>query len=279
MTLAILESNPANAVAAALTGRDYLSFTQISTFQSCPLRWYFQYVEARASERVGSGLAFGAAIHSALECHYRAALAGEPRPTLDTLLAAYGNAWAVQARTPLQFGKSETAESLRRLAGRLLGAFQASDLASADGEIIGVEEQLRYELIPGLPDLLARVDLIVRTADALLIRDFKTARARWNGAQLARSAPQLLIYGELATPLAEEFGDLPVKLEFVVLTKTQSPAVGVHPVEFDAHSLGRTRRVIQRVWSAMQTGHVYPNPSPMNCSACSFRRACRAWCG
>jgi putative RecB family exonuclease len=261
------------------TGRDYLSYTQVSTFQSCPLRWHFHYVEHRPRELVGSGLAFGAAIHSALECHYRALRAGEPRPTLDTLLAAYGRAWAVQARTPLRFGKGETAESLCRLAGRLLGAFQASDLAVPHGEIVGVEEKLRHELIPGLPDLLARVDLIVRTGDALLIRDFKTARARWNGAQLAQSAPQLLIYGELAARLAEEFGDLPVKLEFVVLTKTQSPAVDIHPVEFDAHILERMRRVIQRVWSAMRAGHVYPNPSPMNCSFCSFRRACRAWCG
>ena len=33
-----------NDVAKELTGKDYLSYSSISTFQACPLRWFFRYV-------------------------------------------------------------------------------------------------------------------------------------------------------------------------------------------------------------------------------------------
>jgi hypothetical protein len=40
-----------------------------------------------------------------------------------------------------------------------------------------VEESLRGAVIPGLPDMLCKVDLIVETQDALAIRDWKTSRS------------------------------------------------------------------------------------------------------
>ena len=74
-------------------------------------------------------------------------------------------------------------------------------------------------------------------------------------------------------------GDLPVRLEFVVLTKTKDPVIETWPVEIDPHAIGRTKLVIRRVWAAMQAGIVYPNPSAMNCTGCPYQRACREWRG
>jgi putative RecB family exonuclease len=264
---------------AALTGRSYLSYTQVTTFQRCPLKWHFQYVEGRAHERVGASLAFGSAIHAAIETHFRALLAGLPHPNLFELLAVYDTAWQAETAVPVQFGKGEYLSSLRELARRVLGAFLTSPAVEPGGEILGVEEELRRQVIAGLPELLAWVDLLVKTDDALVVRDFKTSRSRWSAANVTESAPQLLLYGELATPLAEAFGDLPIRLEFVVLTKAKQPTVETHVVDLDSRTVERTKRIIARVWQAMQTGHVYPNPSALNCSTCPLQQACRAWRG
>lgn len=56
-------------------------------------------------------------------------------------------------------------------------------------------------------------------------------------------------------------GDLypkPVKLSFVVLTKTKSTDVALHEVTFDAKMLERTLRIIEHVWKSVVRGNFYP---------------------
>ncbi|HEY1601331.1 MAG TPA: PD-(D/E)XK nuclease family protein, partial [Pirellulales bacterium] len=206
-----------NQTAMQLTGRDYTSYSAITTYAACPLRYFFRYVEGLPETTVGSSLVFGGAIHSALEVHFRELLAGNPAPDLDILLTAYQEAWKDRDIGSVHFGKDESADSLGRLADRMLRAFQASDLAQPGGTILGIEEELREPLVPGCPDLLARIDLLIDTGDELVIRDFKTARSRWSQDQAEESAGQLLLYSELVQKLDPS---KTVRLEFAVLTKT-----------------------------------------------------------
>ena len=128
---------------------------------------------------MGAALAFGSAVHAALETHFRALLAGLTAPSSEELLVAFQQAWQAEAARLVQYAQGETIKSLHDLAGRVPAAFAASPHAIPDGEILGVEEELRRHVMPGLPDVLARIDLTVRTDDALVLRDFKTARSRW----------------------------------------------------------------------------------------------------
>ena len=70
-----------------------------------------------------------------------------------------------------------------------------------------------------------------------------------------------------------------IGLQFVVLTKTEDPAVEQHSLDLDPQRAQRTRHVVERVWSAIETGNYYPAPSPMNCPSCPFRVPCREWNG
>ena len=54
-----------------------------------------------------------------------------------------------------------------------------------------------------VPDLLACVDLLVDEGDGLKLTDLKTARSRWSREQVQDSAGQLLLYHELAKPIAD----------------------------------------------------------------------------
>src|SRR5204863_3352303 len=122
----------------------------------------------------------------------------------------------------------------------MLEAFAVSSLAIPTGRILAVEEQLRGLVIPGLPDLLGRVDLIIETDAELVISDWKTSRSRWNAEQAEDAAEQLLLYAELAQDFATGKS---VHLELEVLTKTKEAAVEQHLAAVDPLSLERTKRV------------------------------------
>lgn len=265
-----------NVVAEKLTGRDYVSYSGLALYQSCPLRWYFRYVAGLPEATVSASLVFGGAIHAAVQRHFEELLAGNPAPNLDELLGIYQNAWQQRHPDPIQFGKGDDVVTLEETAIRMLRAFQASDLARPAGTIIGVEEELRGKIMEDCPDLLARVDLLVDTGRELVVSDFKTSRSRWSQDQVSDSAEQLLLYSELVRQLVP---GRTIKLEFLVITKAREPAVDRHVLAFDPVRIDRTTRVMERVWRAIEAGMFYPAPSPMNCPTCPFRAPCRAWQG
>lgn len=255
--------------------RDYLSFSAIKTYQSCPLRYFFRYIAGLPDDLVSASLVFGASIHRAFEFHFRQLLAGNTPPPLEDLLAEYLRGWEEREAEFVRFGKDEKGD-LENLAIRMLTKFQSHDLSKPTGRILAVEEELRGSLIPGLPDLLGRVDLIVETPDELVVSDWKTSRARWSQEQVDENADQLILYSELAKDFAP---GKPVKIEFSVLTKTKETNIDRHLQSVSAAQVDRTKRIVERVWNAINNEHFYPAPSAMNCPGCPFKTTCRAWPG
>ena len=254
--------------------RDYLSYSAVRTFQGCPLKYRFRYLDGLPEDCVSSSLVFGSAIHAAVEFYFSQQLAGFVEPTQDELMSVYSESWKDRLEQEVRFNKKESTESLHDLASRIIAAFLASDLTNQDGQIIGVEEELRGKLAEGVPDLLGRVDLMLETEDAVVVQDFKTSRSAWNDYQAEDQSEQLLLYGELARRLIP---DKRVRLQFAVITKTKDPKVQLLEATFDKSKLDRTKRVFQNVWSAIQAGHFYPAPSPMQCTGCGYRKQCTAW--
>jgi putative RecB family exonuclease len=269
-------TNPANEVAKKLTGRDYISWSAISTFRTCPLKYKFRYIDGLPEESVSSALVFGTGIHTAVEQHYQAQLAGEPMPDLEALLFAYRSAWLPHDPDAISFGSTETRVSLDALAGKMLAAFLASPAASVQGRVLGVEEEIRGLLVEGVPDLYGRVDLLTEDSDSLVITDIKTSRGKWSQEQVEDSGEQLLLYSHLASEISP---GKKLKTRFLVLTKTREPQVETHTRDVEPAAVKRTLAGVERVWRAIESGVFYPAPSTMNCSGCGYRAACRAWVG
>jgi putative RecB family exonuclease len=163
---------------------DHLSFSAISLFQSCPLRFFFHYILGLPEEIIAASLVLGSALHQAIQYHFEQLLAGEPPPDLDTLLAVFQERWQMYEPETIRYGKGENRDTLGRLADRMLRAFRESDFAHPDGVILGVEEELRGEIVPGCPDLLARVDLLMefrRGIDLGRLEDFARHLGRRKG--------------------------------------------------------------------------------------------------
>ena len=188
----------------------------------------------------------------------------------------YQDAWQGYDLDTVKFGKNENVDSLGQLADRVIAAFMGSEIARPNGVIVGVEEELRGELIESVPDLLARVDLLIDEGEDLAVIDLKTARSRWTQDQADFNAEQLLLYHELAKRLMPGKS---LRLRFVVVTKTKQPTVEVYEVEYDQQRLERTKETVKRVWRAIEGGNFFPAPSAMSCPGCAYRDACRAWTG
>ncbi len=266
-----------NEIAQALTGRPHLSYSEIRTFQACPLKWHFQYVEQAEPEQISAAMVMGSSIHAAIEHHLACVLASDETPSLDQLMEVYRNRWQEEATTvPLQFGRSDTAESLNATARRMLEQFQASSYANPEDQIIGIEEPMRIRLADDLPDLAARVDLITLKEGELTITDFKTARSMWNPDTAEEHAEQLVLYGHTSGPMARSLG-ASMQLRFVVLTKAKAPKINELPIQANPNRVARSTAVIRQVFQAMQSGNVYPAPSAMSCTGCPFQKRCEAW--
>jgi CRISPR/Cas system-associated exonuclease Cas4 (RecB family) len=265
-----------NGEAKVPTSRNYLSYSSLTLYQNCPLRWHFKYVAGLPEATVSSSLVFGGAIHRCFEHYMNELMAGAEPPSLDALMGEYEAVWQGHDMDKVRFGKDEQREGLTGLAQRMLAAFQTSSLARPEGTILGVEEELRGQVVPGCPDILGRLDLVIETEDALIVTDLKTSRSRWSRDQVEDSAGQLLLYHELARNLAPRKR---VRLQFAVLTKAKQPTLDLLEVPVNRQRIDRTKRIVERVWRAIEMGSFYPTPSPMQCPTCPFRAPCRAWQG
>ena len=268
--------NPANEVAKRLTGRDYVSWSAISTFRTCPLKYKFRYIDGLPEVSVSAALIFGTGIHSAVEQHFQAILSGEEQPDVERLMFAYRSAWLPHDPDAIQFGSTETRASLDALAGKMLTAFLSSPAASVQGRVLGVEEEIRGMLVENVPDLYGRVDLLTEDADRLVVTDIKTSRGKWSQEQVEDSREQLLLYSHLASEISP---GKKIATRFLVLTKTKEPVVEEHTRDVNPAALKRTLAGVERVWRAIESGVFYPAPSTVGCASCGYRVACRAWAG
>lgn len=264
-------------LAFIMSGRDHLSFSQVSMFQACPLKWKFTYFDGLQPELVSSALLVGSGVHAAIEHHLQAVMTLDRPPTIEQLMEHYAENWARNAGDiPIRFGRGETGNSLAETACGILRAFLESPYAWPQGEILGIEETLRVPLAEDLPDLVARVDLLEHSNGRLTITDFKTARSMWSQATAEENADQLILYGTAAQSIAKEL-QAKVELQFVVASKTQTPRIERLAVVMDQDRIDRTALIVRRVWNAMLECQIYPSPSKMNCACCGYPEHCHRW--
>lgn len=266
-----------NEIAESLTGRSYVSWSQLTSFRSCPRKWHYSHVEAVESEFIASSLLFGSAIHTAVQHHYEQHLAGTPCEA-NELHDAFIQAWKDELKdgTPVKYGKTENESDLFDLAHRMLDAFALSELAQPEGAVVGVEETFVGSVSPELPDLHARIDLITQQTDGIQLIDLKTSKSRWPEHRADQDADQLLIYAEAAKSLSD---GQTISLAYGVVTKAKTPAVQVLPVACDVDRVQQTTDLMVPIWHAMKAGVDFASPSPMNCSTCPFQSRCPAYRG
>ncbi|MBI3832196.1 MAG: PD-(D/E)XK nuclease family protein [Planctomycetes bacterium] len=256
---------------------DHTSWSALQTYAQCPQKYFYRYLERAPEERAPAALLFGTAFHTATERLHEARLLGRGLPSAEALTAIYEGAWGEQARARPQivYGPSEGPLSLSDQARRMLAAYRQhlERPECCAREVLGIEEEARFRLLPDAPPIHARLDLIEREGDTLLLTDLKTARAAWNESKLREQVSQLVIYVEGLAPWARTLGVREVRARFVVLTKARQPRVQVLETPVGAPETARLKEQVQATWTAIRA-RAFPRREGWPCTSCPFRVRC-----
>jgi len=256
---------------------DHLSYSSITTYQACPKKFAFKYIEKRAEGFTPSYFAFGGAFHKAVELVHEAMIVGEPLPHVDELVNAFDRAWSelVADRPLVKFAKNEDAGSLRVLARMMLSAFREHTLASQDvaSQIIAIEHAVRFRLLAGVPPIEMRLDLLELRGTDLVVSDWKTSRSRWNDSKVTEGLPQLVLYAHGLMPLLRELGATRIVPRFVAVTKAKKPVVQVLQPVATQDDVVRLKQTFAGTWTAIQSG-AFPRKESWACSHCPFMQPC-----
>jgi len=258
-------------LAKSITDRPYLSWSQCQSYQFCPKKFCFQYVEQMEPEFTPSSLCFGSAIHSAISLHHEAQLEGIETPAVQNLMELVRDDLE-PTKAPIRFNKNEDQDSLLELAERMLTAFFESEYATAQGELLCIEEGVSGSIDEELPDITGFVDLLTLTDEGLVVTDYKTTRSAWPEGKAEESGGQLRLYGELLKKRFDDEHEI-ASLQFVTITKAKTPKVVSHVIPSSDEKLKATIDQIREVWKGIEAG-VFPTRPGWICKQCPFQSQC-----
>lgn len=244
--------------------RGYISHSQLRTYNECPRKYWFSYVEGihvPCNEKVFLGEVF----HAAIEHYFQLRIAGgTPDPVLvEDQFTSIFESEAAGRQVAWESPRRETRERGLAFLKHFLKHF------GPKARPLMVEKELSAEL-PGSGVLLKGViDLI---EEDYAITDFKTTTSRWSDSR-ARSSPQMIIYRYL---FDRSFGPLPATMKYEVFYGKK--AGNVHhqtlPVVAEEGALDRLLAMIGHVVERIGAG-AFPASETAFCRYCDFRRECR----
>jgi len=259
--------------------RPYLSYSQLSLYLECPLKYRFRYIDEIKSEGISSAMAFGKAIHEALAQFYREAMDGVPF-SLSGFLNAFAEAWEDEcARGDVVYKEGETFESFLALGQTLLRLFASERLPIM--RVIAVEVPFEFNLenpetgeefpipIKGIIDLIEEDD-----NGTLWVVDHKTAARAFSEQQLNADL-QLMIYAAAVEQLDMVEGR-EKRYRFDVLTKTKKPKFLQYRLYKDDLDRRKLYRLVTEMWKAIEAEAFYPRYST-HYVGCAWEEECREW--
>jgi putative RecB family exonuclease len=253
---------------------DHISYSQINTYTTCPLKYRFNYIDGLEPEFTSSALIFGSAMHAGIQAYLQSTLEGESlRP--DLMVDIYRGEWRGSEGQKIRYSARESQDSLLNKAGELFDLFV--DQYDTEAEVIAVEESFTIDLnelindgLRDLPPFIGYVDAIIQNGSTALI-DYKTSSRKPNGDV---NSMQLVAYSLAATSMGYEPNELAYRYEYLV--KTAKPELITCLVRIDDDDRRRFLKTTTRVWKAIQSEIFFPNPSYL-CSSCGYQRQCKEW--
>lgn len=251
--------------------KPHLSYSQLNTYLSCPLKYKFHYIDRIEPPFVAAALAFGSSIHEAVGAFHQSCLEGDPL-NASQLADVYRQAWMSHAdERSIRFSNGDDAESLTSKAKLMLEVFHGAFDPTV--QIVGIEEPFEVDLGKRIPPLVGWIDCIESSPDGIVsIVDLKTAARRYSD-QTVQSNLQLTCYSLGAQALGFN-GETRFRLD--VLLKTRNPELVRYETARTDEDRRRFLKLVKSVWRAVKHGDFYPQQGWM-CSQCGYAGPCRDW--
>lgn len=240
-----------------------LSPSGASTFEQCPRRWRFRYVE-RLPEPPGVEALVGTFAHQVLEFLMQKAPSVRSKDEAKRIARAV---WPDLAESDdyrdLELSDDDALAFRWRAWHAIEGLWHLEDPATV--EVEATEEQV--SVILGDVPFRGVVDRLERTDDGLVVSDYKSGRA-----PAARHAPerlqQVLLY---AAAVAEQTGEQPVRAQLLYLGQ-RVVATEVTPVEI-GEAVDRLESTWNAIAEACDVDDFEARPGPL-CGYCAYAEHC-----
>ena len=247
----------------------HLSYSQISNYLTCPLRYKLHYVDLIPPAFTSAALVFGSAVHEAVAAYYQSRLEGdELRP--DHMVDVYRETW--RRADNVKFFNGDGEESLLQKATQLIDVFHKE--TNPNVTVLGVEEFFELQIANEVPPLHGYIDLIEEDENGrVTVADLKTASKKLaDGA--VHSNMQLTAYSLGAGALGFDSEQLTLRLD--VLTKTKSPELVRYETTRTEAERERFVKLVRKVWASIENHAFYPKED-WHCAQCAWADHCREW--
>ena len=260
----------------------HFSYSQLSTFLICPMKYAHSYVWGTPWESKPIALAFGKAIHKAAETYYRSLqTTGEIVP-IDHLVDAFNSSFDGEIKNTeveISLKEGETAASLREQGIELLKLFHKEIRPQ---QIASVEFPFSVsvpDILNGGGDLPIKLvgyfDLVERDEQGTyLIVELKTSAQRFSSLRLEYDL-QATTYSYAMTKMKVATSENSCLVRYDVLLKTKKPAFEHYFVTRTEADHKRLIHLINMVLKAIENRIFYRN-SDWPCADCQFKKACFA---
>jgi DNA helicase-2/ATP-dependent DNA helicase PcrA len=252
----VLEARPDRPMRAGETLP--LSFRQIDDYRTCPLKYKYVH-RLKVPLLVHHRIAYGSAVHKAVQAHFAARLEGREF-TPDDLVAAFRAAWVSEG-----FLSREHEEQRLAAGEEVLRRFAEGD-AAAPLVPTGVEQEFAFAV--GATRVQGRYDLVVTRDGRTTILDFKTGAVD-DPREARRRAEESLQLDIYALAHLRTEGRLPERVELRFLESGLTG--GKQPTLDDTF---RTEALVREVSTAIRARDFAPRPSYQACGPCPFREIC-----
>jgi len=265
-----------------MEGQLHFSYSQLSTFLICPMKYAHQYVWGTPAETKPVALPFGKAIHKAAETYYRNLKdTGEIVP-VDQVIGTFEMVFDNDIKSTeveLSHKEDETLGTLREQGIELLKLFYKETKPQT---IAAVE----FPFSVSLPDILngggdlpiklvGYFDLVERDEQGTyLIVELKTSAQRFSSLRLEYDL-QATTYSYAMQRMKVATSENSCLVRYDVLLKTKKPAFEHYFVTRTEDDHKRLMHLINHVLRAIELKVFYRNTG-WQCGDCQFKKACFA---
>ncbi len=240
----------------------YFSYTQLETYEQCPLQYKYRYV-LKIPTQPSASASFGSTVHKALLNFYKEYLRNK-NVTENRLLELYQKSW-------IPIGYSSRAQEKRMFAeGKVFLTTYFKKLHKKNLSIIDLEKPFKLKLSSTLY-VTGKIDRIdKKSVQSIEIIDYKTGKIPADK-ELKKNL-QLSIYSMAA--MNHEFYKHPMGHIYVTLYYLQGPKKITMTRTNEEISAAKTR--IQDAVDKIFKNNFEPNVG-LWCDFCPFRMLCEAW--
>jgi len=263
-----------------MEGQLHFSYSQLSTYLLCPMKFGHTYVWGTPPETKPIALPFGKAIHKAAEAYYRNLKDTGEIITVDQVIGTFEMVFDRETKNSdleLTMKEGVTVVALREQGIELLKLFHKEILPQ---KIAGVEVPFSIaipDILNGGGDLPIKLigffDLVERDEQGTyMIAELKTSAQRFSSLRLEYDL-QATTYSYAMQRMKVATSENSCLVRYDVLLKTKKPAIEHYFVTRTEADHKRLIHLINHVLRAIELRVFYRNTG-WQCGDCQFKKAC-----